>query len=69
MQFERSTNRAVFKKILTAESANPFRVPATQLRFLQKVKRALVALGGSGRRADFEFVNDVFVEIPELRSA
>jgi hypothetical protein len=36
---------------------------------LRPLKRALVALGGSGRRADLKFVKDVFAEISELRSA
>jgi hypothetical protein len=61
--------RSPSRKILTPESANPLLVPAPQRLLLQRVKRALVALGGSGRRADFEFVKRAFAEIRDLRSA
>jgi hypothetical protein len=49
--------------------ANPFRAEQARARSLRPLKRALVVLGGSGRRADFEFVKRAFAEIPELRSA
>jgi hypothetical protein len=49
--------------------ANPFHVEQSRALSLRPLKRALVALGGSGRRADLKFVKDVFAEISELRSA
>ena len=68
MQSDHIPTRPTPSKNLASFSANPFRLTATQRRLLQRVKRALVALGGSGRRSDFEFVKKVFAKISELKS-
>jgi hypothetical protein len=68
----RATTRSRLRSRLLearANRSNPFRLEITRARALRPLKRALVALGQSGRRVDFEFVRRVFAEIPELRSA
>lgn len=62
-------DRSTSRKLPAPESSNPFRLATKQLRRLRALKRRLVRLGGSGRRADCAFVKRVFAEIPELRSA
>lgn len=52
-----------------AGRVDPFRSERRRECLLRPLKKALVALGRSGSRRDFELIQRVFIEIPGLRSS